>query len=83
MYTARPRLCASFNKNNGMGIDIDNIDNINCNICEMPLELPDLEQHMVSQVHLRNKTQLDTKLRILNTVELRQQSVLNKWLESA
>jgi len=80
MYTALPRLCASINKNKRVGIDIDNI---NCNICEMPLELPDLEQHIVSQIHLRNKAQLDTKLRILNTVWPRQQSVLHKWLESA
>jgi len=81
MYTALPRLCASINKNKRLGID--DIDNINCNICEMPLELPDLEQHIVSQIHLRNKAQLDTKLRILNTVWPRQQSVLHKWLESA
>jgi hypothetical protein len=80
MYIALPRLCASINKNKRMGIDIDNI---NCNICEMPVELPDLEQHIVSQIHLRNKAQLDTKLRILNTVGPRQQSVLHKWLESA
>jgi len=80
MYTALPRLCASINKNKRLSIDIDNI---NCNICEKPLELPDLEQHIVSQIHLRNKAQLDTKLRILNTVWPRQQSVLHKWLESA
>lgn len=59
------------------------MDNVNCNICEMPLEIPNLEQHIVTQIHLRNKAHLDTKLRIVNTTELREQSVLHKWLESA
>jgi hypothetical protein len=59
------------------------MDNVNCNICEMPLEIPYLEQHIASQMHLKNKAHLDTKLRIVNTTTLRQQSVLHKWLESA
>ena len=45
------------------------MDNVNCNICEIPLEIPNLEQHIVTQIHLRNKTHLDTKLRIVNTTE--------------
>ena len=67
------------NKNFRNAIDLNNA---NCNMCDTPLEIPNVEQHISSQKHLINKDRLATKLETVNSAETIQQSVINKWLES-
>ena len=71
---------ANIIKNDRRGIEIDNV---NCNICNMQLKVPELDEHLASTFHLRNKDHLDAKFnRFMNTTQPKQQSVLDKWLQS-
>jgi len=72
-------MCVNINKNNRYNIDLDNV---NCNICDILLPITDLDQHIASQSHLRNKDRLITKLGIVDTIESIQDSVIHKWLTS-
>lgn len=72
-------MCVNLNKNIKNAI---NLDDANCNMCEISLEIPDLEQHISSQRHLINKDRLATKLETVNSAGTTQQSVIHKWLAS-
>jgi hypothetical protein len=73
-------LSANNNKKDRKGTEPDKL---NCNICDVQLEILDLEHHLASPFHLGNLDHLDTKFdNITSSTDPIQQSVLGKWLQS-
>jgi hypothetical protein len=73
-------LSAINNKKDRKGTEVDKV---NCNICDVQLEILDLEHHLASPLHLGNRDHLDTKFdSITGSTAPIQQSVLGKWLQS-
>lgn len=73
-------MSANNNKKDRKGTEADKV---NCNICDVQLEILDLDHHLASPFHLGNLDQLDTKFdNITSSTAPIQLSVLGKWLQS-
>lgn len=62
--------------------NVIDLDDANCNMCDVSINIPDLDEHISSQGHLINKDRLATKLKMVDSAELTRQSVIHKWLDS-